>query len=79
MAVENLKPESAEMGPANALEEGQHILANIIARAYLRTRKEGQAEFQPDCKTKDKEVKNHESVSRAGRNKSHGRSLHQSP
>ena len=76
MAVENLKPESAEIEPVDALAEGQHILANIIARAYLRTRKEGQAEFQPDCKMKDKEVKNHESISGAGRNKSHGRSLH---
>ena len=61
--MENLKPESAEIQPMDAMEEGQHILANIIARAYLRTRKERQAEFRPDCKTKDKEVKNNESIS----------------
>jgi hypothetical protein len=63
MAIENLKPESAEIQPMDAMEEGQRILANIIARAYLRTRKERQAEFRPDCKTKDKEVKNNESIS----------------
>lgn len=61
--MENLKPESAEIQPVDAMVEGQRILANIIARAYLRTRKERQAEFRPDCKTKDKEVKNNESLS----------------
>jgi hypothetical protein len=63
MAVENLKPESAEIIPMDSLEDGQRILANIIARAYLRTRKERQVEFRPDCKTKYKEVKNNEGIS----------------
>ena len=60
--MENLKPESSEIEPVDAREEGQRILANIIARAYLRTRKERQAEFQPDCKTKKKRCSNNESL-----------------
>jgi hypothetical protein len=35
MAVENLKPESAEIKSADAMEEGQRILANIIARKHM--------------------------------------------
>jgi hypothetical protein len=62
MAVENLKPEPAEIKPVDTMEEGQRILANIIARAYLRTRKERQAEFPPDCKTKQKRCRNNESL-----------------
>ena len=54
--MENLKPERAEIKLMGTMEEGQHILANIIARAYLRTRKEHQEESQPNCKKKDKGV-----------------------
>ena len=50
--MENLKPEPAEIKSVDAMEEGQRILANIIAREHLRARKVGQPEFPPDCKTK---------------------------
>ena len=44
--MENLKPEPAEIKPADAMEEGQRILANIIARElFTQTRKVGQSEF----------------------------------
>ena len=61
--MENFKPKLKQIKPVDTTEEGQRILANVIASAYLHTKKERQAESQPDCKTKDKEVKNNESIS----------------
>jgi hypothetical protein len=60
--LKSLKPEPAEIKSVDAMEEGQRILANIIARAYLRNRKERQAESQPDCNTKKKRCRNNESL-----------------
>jgi len=54
--VKELKPEPSNNKSADPLEQGQLILANLIASAYLRSKKERQAKFQPDCKTKDKAV-----------------------
>ena len=61
--MENLKPEPAEIKSVDAMEEGQRILANIIAREHLRARKVGQPEFPPDCKTKKKRCRNNEGLS----------------
>jgi len=54
--VKNPKPGPQKI-KVDPVEQGQRILANIIARAYLHTfRAEGDAEFQPDCKPNDKLV-----------------------
>ena len=52
MEVKNLKPEREEIKPADPLQEGQRILANMIASAYLRIKKDGHTESQIDCITK---------------------------
>ena len=54
--MKSLKPELAEIKPVDAMEEGQRILANVIANAYLHTKRESQAKSKTVCKTKDKEV-----------------------
>jgi hypothetical protein len=57
MAVENLKPELNQIKPADQMEQGQRILANMIASAYLRTKKTRHAASQVDCITKAMEAK----------------------
>ena len=54
--MENFKPKLKQIKPVDTTEEGQRILANVIANAYLHTKRERQAESQTVCKTKDKEV-----------------------
>ena len=55
--MKNLKPEPLKIKSANPTEQGQRILANIIARSYLHTfRGKGYAGSQLDCKTNDKLV-----------------------
>jgi hypothetical protein len=51
--LKNLKPESLKIKPTDPIEEGQHILASIIASAYLRSKKDSHTEIQLD-KTKNK-------------------------
>jgi hypothetical protein len=49
MAVKNLKPELPEIKPADAIEEGQRILANIIARRHMdQTASRSPGESQSD-------------------------------
>ncbi len=55
--MENLKPELNQIKPADPTEQGQRILANIIASAYLRTMKNSHAAPQVDCITKAIEVR----------------------
>jgi hypothetical protein len=55
--LNNLKPEVPKIKPAAQIEQGQRILANIIASAYLRkANRESHTESHPDCKVKGKEV-----------------------
>ena len=55
MSVKDLKPELKQIKPADTLEQGQRILANMIAGAYLRSKKDNLTEIRLN-KTKDKEV-----------------------
>ena len=60
--MKNIKPDPLKINPADPTEQGQRILANIIASAYLRTKKDSHAASQVDCITKAMRLRNSESL-----------------